>query len=453
MMRTIFSNEYFRPQQEVCAAFEITPTVGQRRLFVMGIPSGAPARGNTVHVPRTSHADARRLQHGARPAGTLPEDGRITDGPGGDSYWLRPIVGHVVRDAEGQLCEVVGHEFRALRRVVRGPQGQLLELLPAPGQTGGENVIDGELVDEGAPTAPQGKERFTGTQKGRAGRQGTDALRSCCRKLFADPGLPCVVELGKFQRVLAPQLAHPERLRDLHRLACYVQVYQALTRQRADEFLETIQGSVSQNIPMEPLTEESIAMLELKELLARHPRSLQNPLRDPGHVLPFECFYSLRLRSDPTAEKVEAAAAVVPGPPDKAGQTISTAAAPTNPAHAEAASSRRGIPERFQHPWEFRFSRDEVLYDMNLATTSRKSIATLLRNLGRWVRRREEFRKWRALLCAKNLEEQLWAVRPPRGSLSDPGVREWAHQTLEGAGYDSRTMLLEWEIFWRRKGV
>jgi len=57
------------------------------------------------------------------------------------------------------------------------------------------------------------------------------------------------------------------------------------------------------------------------------------------------------------------------------------------------------------------------------------------------------------LLGAKDLEEQLWAVRPPHGSVRDPSVREWARQTLDSAGYDSRVMLREWEIFWRRKGV
>jgi hypothetical protein len=120
---------------------------------------------------------------------------------------------------------------------------------------------------------------------------------------------------------------------------------------------------------------------------------------------------------------------------------------------AAPTSLRRDIPERFQNPWEFRFGHDEVMYEMNIGIASTGSVRKLLRKMGKWLRHREEFRKWRALLCAKSLEEQLWGVRPPRGSVSDPVVREWARQTLEAAGYDPRAMLLEWEIFWRRKGV
>jgi len=51
----------------------------------------------------------------------------------------------------------------------------------------------------------------------------------------------------------------------------------------------------------------------------------------------------------------------------------------------------------------------------------------------------------------KSLDEQLWSIRPTRRALADRGVRQWASKTLEQAGYNSETMLLEWEIFWRRK--
>ena len=63
------------------------------------------------------------------------------------------------------------------------------------------------------------------------------------------------------------------------------------------------------------------------------------------------------------------------------------------------------------------------------------------------------FRKWKALLCGKELEEQLWAVSPPKHGLTHPVIREWALQTLQTAGYDTSVMLAEWELFWRRKGL
>jgi len=234
-----------------------------------------------------------------------------------------------------------------------------------------------------------------------------------------------------------------------------VQIYQALIQQRADEFLETIQGRGKQNILIEPLTEESVAMLELQELLAGHPGPFRDPQRDPDHVLPFECFYSLRISCDPTADKAEASE-----PHDSQVRITGAESTPANPGktanpqdQASSPNSSRGIPERFQNPWEFQFSRDEAVYDMTATSVSRGSLGAFRRKLGRWFLRSEEFRKWRALLCVKSLEEQLWAVRPPRGSVSDPEVRDWARQTLDAAGYDSRSMLREWEIFWRRKGI
>jgi hypothetical protein len=57
------------------------------------------------------------------------------------------------------------------------------------------------------------------------------------------------------------------------------------------------------------------------------------------------------------------------------------------------------------------------------------------------------------LLSGKSADEQLWAVRPPKGGVFHSAIRDWAYKTLETAGYDPRTMLLEWEIFWRRKGL
>src|SRR4030095_15942259 len=56
------------------------------------------------------------------------------------------------------------------------------------------------------------------------------------RKLFPDPGQERVIRLGDFKSLLATQLAHPERVRDTHRLACYLQVYEVTTAQRLESF-------------------------------------------------------------------------------------------------------------------------------------------------------------------------------------------------------------------------
>jgi hypothetical protein len=457
MTHTIFSEGFFAPSEDAYAAFEITPTIGQKKLFVMAIHGGPATPADAMYMP-SSLRDGRGKLVRPKWAKALREGEGVVENPVGDRFWLRPVEGRVVSDAEGRLCEAVGRELRPLGRVARGPQGELLELLPVPvhprANPGREDIIDGELVQETkAPVAPPLSQARREAARNAPSQSAPGAGRLGCRKLFADPGLPRVVELGQFREALAPQLAHPERLRDLHRLACHVQVYEALRQQRMDEFLEAIGREGHKNIPIQPLTEESIAILGLKEFVARNPRLLRNPSRESGYVLPFECFYSLQVGSDPTAEK--GATKEESTSMGQRAETECTTRVPASPSvpQPKPSSLRHCIPERLQTPWEFQFSRDEVLYDMNVGRASTVSVGTLLRKLGRWFRRREEFRKWRTLLSIKELEEQLWAVRPPRGSFFDSSVREWARQTLDEAGYDSRTMLREWEIFWRRKGV
>jgi len=94
---------------------------------------------------------------------------------------------------------------------------------------------------------------------------------------------------------------------------------------------------------------------------------------------------------------------------------------------------------------------------MREVASSRSALPAFIRRLTNWFGHRpawrEAWRKWQALLSGKSLDEQLWAVRPPRGWTTRQAVRDWARQTLEQAGYDPRMMLVEWEIFWRRKGL
>jgi len=70
-----------------------------------------------------------------------------------------------------------------------------------------------------------------------------------------------------------------------------------------------------------------------------------------------------------------------------------------------------------------------------------------------WLAFRREFRKWQVLLNGKSADEQLWAVRPPRGGLTHRFVLAWVESAMELGGYDPRNMLTEWQVFWKRKGV
>jgi hypothetical protein len=121
--------------------------------------------------------------------------------------------------------------------------------------------------------------------------------------------------------------------------------------------------------------------------------------------------------------------------------------------NASAQCLKTMVPEQWIKPWEFQISREEALYDMLAAAASHSATLAFIRGLTDRFGHRQAWRKWQALLAGKSLDEQLWAVRPPRGLVSGATVRDWARQTLEQAGYDPRVMLAEWEIFWRRKGL
>src|SRR6185503_446095 len=109
-------------------------------------------------------------------------------------------------------------------------------------------------------------------------------------------------------------------------------------------------------------------------------------------------------------------------------------------------------PGRFIKEWEFKMGREEALYDMNAKPTLGSLIVKIFRGL-RVGKNRNEFSKWQTILMSKDIDEQLWLVRPPGGRLADSRIREWVLKTLELGGYDSSKMITEWEIFWRRKGL
>src|SRR5262249_8814935 len=147
-------------------------------------------------------------------------------------------------------------------------------------------------------------------------------------------------------------------------------------------------------------------------------------------------------------------------PTESAGRTAVVEPVPNEPATTPVVASsglrtsmRKSIPEQFNKPWDFRFTREQALYEMNVASAFAGPLRRLWHGIKRLFAGKGELRKWQALLYGKNLDEQLWGARPPRGSLERPEVREWARRTLEMAKYDPSQGLLEWEVFWRRKGV
>ena len=285
------------------------------------------------------------------------------------------------------------------------------------------------------------------------------------RPLFVEPGLSRVVNFGDFKDLLSSQLAHPERLRDSHRLPCRVQVYEAFAPVRLGMLAAMVFGSSERASQLRRFEGDVIARLGLGELPAS--RGSGGGERSPEILGRFERVFRLEVAEDPTrfTTQASAAPAATPqgaGPATPAAESpvpedfaAAFASLPTPRVNAEAPASACGftVPERFLRPWEFQRSREEAIYDMQSEIDARGPMAALRRKLSGNHVRVEELRRWRVLLRGKSLDEQLWSVRPPHHGLRTRVVREWAESALAAAGYSPNTMIDEWEIFWRRKGV
>jgi hypothetical protein len=309
----------------------------------------------------------------------------------------RPVKGEILRDEQGRLYEKTGNLVRPLHKLATSRDGDLIEL---------------NAQQEKAPA---------------------------CRKLFPDPGQWRVVRWGEFKSLLAGQVAHPERLRDNHRLACYVQVMETSAPQHVETIAATLLGDAQVAGELLMLTDSLAERLELTTLLAPKPR-IRGAAREPGVILPSDRLFRLQVAADPTLQKGAGEAerpAEKKEPPDKVGR------APRN----QTPLKKTAVPDRFLKN-EFALSREEALFDMRM----KPSLALRFERWRNSLGKNAEFQKWQRLLWGKELEEQLWSVRPPKHMLTHERIRDWAQCTLEAAGYDVSQMLHEWEIYWRRKG-
>jgi hypothetical protein len=267
------------------------------------------------------------------------------------------------------------------------------------------------------------------------------------RKLFPDPGQWRVVSWGDFKEILAPQLAHPERLRDTYRLPCYVQVVETNRDVTIEALAKEFSTTDGRPKPLYLLTDELATKLELTSLLPSLPARVPEGQRTPNVLSANQRVFRLLVANDPTIDvgsvtKRSTEAKTTTKPDESQTRVAESAPAPV---------LKTSIPASFVKEWDFKISREEALYDMNNVTLF-TSIQRIVQRL-RLLKQRREFRKWQVLLSGKNYDEQLWNVRPPANMLDHSFVREWVTKTVQLAGYDVATMLGEWEIFWRRKGL
>src|SRR6185503_13911338 len=164
---------------------------------------------------------------------------------------------------------------------------------------------------------------------------------------------------GEFKDMLAAQLSHPERLRDSHRLACYVQVYEITKAQRIESLAREVLGKADSDRQLCPLSLAMATRLQLIPLLQRRPHLPPQMRRERGLLLPNDRLFRLQLINDPTADP----GAPAPNQSRTDSQPQGTSSVVSSGQGSGLESRRNTIPERFLKPWEFQLSREEALYD------------------------------------------------------------------------------------------
>ncbi len=242
----------------------------------------------------------------------------------------RRVNGEILCGENDELYERIGNRIRRLRTLAAGPNGEVIDIAQSesstePPRTTTENEC------------PQ-----------------TEAAPPGFRRLLPEPGQWRVVPFGLFKQMLAPQLAHPERLRDAHRLPCHTSVFEVTAPQSAERVASAILGPEAAR-QLQLLTPAIVLQLQLEAIL---PPARSRPVpRAPGMLGPGDRVFHLRLANDPTVSVPEPARDL-PTP-----------------------SLKTSIPDRYAKPWEFQTSREEALYDLSCAATFLGSFGDKLRRL------------------------------------------------------------------------
>lgn len=378
------------------------------------------------------------------PSALHPAQNSKRDDPG----WRQRIIrGEILSDESGRLYEKLGRQVRPVHQLASGPAGELIEMIPVDRSHLRVISPPAGVIDRSTES------QHTVTQFDKSGSKVVPAQSSDNhaetarhRKLFNEPGQWRVVTWGDFKEILAPQLAHPERLRDTYRLPCYVQVVETNCDVKIDELAAEFSTKDARPKPLYFLTDEIAAKLELTSLLPPLPAKTSTT-RTANVLLAHERVFRLLVANDPTVNVSSFKKQQRTSEPTTTSESSGFNGKVTTP---DGAILKRSIPSAFVKEWEFKISREEALYD-----SGDRSLFTVLRKFTRRLRvfkRQSEFRKWQVLITGKSPDDQLWSVRPPGNMLDHAVVREWVKKTLDLGGYDSNLMIREWEIFWRRKG-
>jgi hypothetical protein len=267
--------------------------------------------------------------------------------------------------------------------------------------------------------------------------------RITCLRYYPEPGQEVVASWSDVRELVTGQLANPERLRHSHRLRCHAQVYEALAPQRLEMLARAMLGDASLATELHPLADWLVMSLGLAATLPPKP-VIPPQRREPGIVFAGDRLLRIRVADDPTQEIDTSDTRDCHPARAAAAQLITSPKSTTNSVR------RSAIPKKYLKPQELRRSREDAIYEMHFEANPGWWRRLLRAFRGSSVSRREHLR-WQIMLSGKEIEDQLWSVRPPTGGFRHPKVRDWATRTLALVGYDPALMLAEWEIYWRRK--
>ena len=374
-------------------------------------------------------------------------------------FHQRTVRGEILSDEHGHLYEKLGRQIRPIHQLASGQFGEVIDLVPIT--PSGPRMIAAapgpKSVDASANVKAESDSAVAVTENVDAERSVFEPLQKTHqqtqqqttsvshRKLFADPGQWRVVWYGEFKEIIGPQLAHPERLKDTYRLPCYVQVLETERVVSIDELAKAYKSNNDRPARLYFLTDEIAAKLDLVLPLRPAPPATR---REPNTLLAHERVFRLLAANDPTIDVTNVKGRLETSSPKT---EVELARAITSAPASPAVSPKESIPGSFIKEYEFKISREEALYDMHANPTLGARLRKFCRKL-RILNVRNETLKWQTLLAGRTVDEQLWTVRPPAGMLTDPLVHDWASKTLAVGGYDAGKMVIEWEVFWRRKG-
>lgn len=370
-------------------------------------------------------------------------------------------VGNVAKDEVGNFYEVQGEQLRQLGELVMDEWGRIFEVCvsgetkpasvtPAksngratdPAQTELPNCTNGSQVTA-RPPAPEHQKNGATPQP--QAKKSEPEIENGYRKIFDGAGVRLKLPYARIKSEMASQLKHPEKLNDNDLVECYAQIYESQREMPIAKIAAAEFGNETLHHHLHPFTQDKARLFGTPQLFkpTSHPYETLASIRQ---IYPGQRVYSLCPIFDPTVEHE------------------STSVKPLDVPVEKSTPMRHQIPMPHLNPQQFKYSREEVLYDMKtiLGTLPPDSGGfvrwtfiyplRLLKTLIIWLISGTRMKKWRAMLAGKSFDEQLWGVTPPSGFAYHPTVRRWAAATLAQAGYDTEHMMLEWEILWRRRG-